>query len=160
VIGSPLFSLSQLGAFGENHMASQIPSVTRVLETALYSDNLPRAAKFYRDLFAFDTLVETERIVALDVAGESILLLFNRGESGKGLKTSNGWMPPHDSTGPAHFAFGIERDELEAWETRLTARGVEIESRVSWELGGASVYFRDPDGHSVELATRGTWRTY
>jgi catechol 2,3-dioxygenase-like lactoylglutathione lyase family enzyme len=59
-----------------------------------------------------------------------------------------------------HFAFGIERDDLEQWEKRLTESGIEIESRVTWDLGGASVYFRDPDGHSVELATRGTWRTY
>jgi catechol 2,3-dioxygenase-like lactoylglutathione lyase family enzyme len=134
--------------------------VTCVLETALYSDDLPRAAEFYRDLFGFETLVESERIVALDVGGQSVLLLFNRGESRNGLKTPSGWIPPHDSTGPAHFAFGIEREELQAWEARLAAGGVEIESRVKWTLGGASIYFRDRDGHSVELATRGTWRTY
>jgi catechol 2,3-dioxygenase-like lactoylglutathione lyase family enzyme len=137
-----------------------MPEVTRILETALYTDDLPRAARFYRDLFGFDTLVETDRLVALDVGGQSILLLFNRGESRNGLKTPSGWIPAHDSTGPAHFAFGIERKELEAWEAQLVARGIEIESRVNWELGGASIYFRDPDGHSVELATRGTWRTY
>jgi catechol 2,3-dioxygenase-like lactoylglutathione lyase family enzyme len=137
-----------------------MPSVNRILETALYSDDLARTATFYRDLFQFPTLVESERLVALDVNGQSILLLFNRGESRNGLKTPSGWIPPHDSSGPAHFAFGIERDELKAWERRLAERGIAIESRVEWELGGASIYFRDPDGHSVELATRGTWRTY
>lgn len=137
-----------------------MPSVNRVLETALYSDDLERTAKFYRDLFGFATLVESERLVALDVNGQSVLLLFNRGESRNGLKTPNGWIPPHDSTGPTHFAFGVERGELEEWEQRLAEHGIEIESRVEWQLGGASIYFRDPDGHSVELATRGTWRTY
>jgi catechol 2,3-dioxygenase-like lactoylglutathione lyase family enzyme len=31
---------------------------------------------------------------------------------------------------------------------------------VGWPRGGRSVYFRDPDGHSVELATPGLWETY
>jgi catechol 2,3-dioxygenase-like lactoylglutathione lyase family enzyme len=137
-----------------------MPVVTRILETALYSDDLPRLARFYRDMFGFKTLVESDRLVALDVGGQSVLLLFNRGASRNGLKTPNGLIPAHDSTGPAHFAFGIEREELQSWEERLAARGVQIESRIEWDLGGASIYFRDPDGHSVELATRGTWRTY
>jgi catechol 2,3-dioxygenase-like lactoylglutathione lyase family enzyme len=28
---------------------------------------------------------------------------------------------------------------------------------VSWRRGGTSLYFRDPDGHSVEVATPGLW---
>jgi catechol 2,3-dioxygenase-like lactoylglutathione lyase family enzyme len=31
---------------------------------------------------------------------------------------------------------------------------------VQWEGGGTSLYFRDPDGRSVELATPGIWPTY
>jgi catechol 2,3-dioxygenase-like lactoylglutathione lyase family enzyme len=57
-------------------------------------------------------------------------------------------------------AFAIEADDLAAWEKRLAASGVEIESRVSWDRGGRSLYFRDPEGRSVELATPGTWATY
>jgi hypothetical protein len=38
--------------------------------------------------------------------------------------------------------------------------GVAVESRVKWQRGGMSLYFRDPDAHSVELATTGTWATY
>jgi catechol 2,3-dioxygenase-like lactoylglutathione lyase family enzyme len=37
---------------------------------------------------------------------------------------------------------------------------VEIEGRVNWQLGGESIYFRDPDRHLGELATRGTWPIY
>jgi catechol-2,3-dioxygenase len=105
-------------------------------------------------------LVESERLVALDVNGQSVLLLFNRGQSKNGLKTPSGWIPPHDAAGPAHFAFGIEKRDLSAWEERLAEKGIEIESRVDWELSGKSIYFRDADGYSVELATRGTWRTF
>jgi len=31
---------------------------------------------------------------------------------------------------------------------------------VKWPRGGTSLYFRDPAGHLVELATPGLWSTY
>jgi catechol 2,3-dioxygenase-like lactoylglutathione lyase family enzyme len=31
---------------------------------------------------------------------------------------------------------------------------------VTWPLGGTSLYFRDPDGHLLELATPGIWAVY
>ena len=59
-----------------------------------------------------------------------------------------------------HLAFGIGLADLDEWETRLNEMQVPIESRVDWARGGKSLYFRDPDGHSVELATPGTWVVY
>jgi catechol 2,3-dioxygenase-like lactoylglutathione lyase family enzyme len=136
------------------------PRVTQLLETALYTDDLARAADFYRNLFGFATLVESPRIVALDVVGRDVLLLFKRGATLRPLESAGGTVPPHDGSGPTHLARGLERGELDERATRLSALGVGIESRVEWDLGGVSLYFRDPDGHSVELATRGTWATY
>jgi catechol 2,3-dioxygenase-like lactoylglutathione lyase family enzyme len=49
---------------------------------------------------------------------------------------------------------------VEPWRARLEAAGVPIESRVTWPRGGESLYVRDPDGHSVELLTRGLWTIY
>ena len=43
--------------------------------------------------------------------------------------------------------------DLTDWEARLAELGIAVESRVKWEGGGLSIYFRDPDGGSVELAT-------
>jgi catechol 2,3-dioxygenase-like lactoylglutathione lyase family enzyme len=31
---------------------------------------------------------------------------------------------------------------------------------MEWPRGGTSLYFRDPDGHLVELATPGLWSIY
>ena len=36
-------------------------------------------ADFYRRLFKFETLLESERLIALDVGGRSVLLLFKAG---------------------------------------------------------------------------------
>ena len=71
-----------------------------------------------------------------------------------------GTIPPHDGHGPLHIAFAIEAGELPAWEARLDERGVAIEGRTDWSRGGHSIYFRDPDGHLLELATPGLWAVY
>jgi integrase len=57
------------------------------------------------------------------------------------------------------FVFTSERGN-DRWETHLASRGVVIEGRNDWERGGRSIYFRDPDGHLLELATPGLWSVY
>nr|WP_237705563.1 hypothetical protein [Chthoniobacter flavus] len=37
---------------------------------------------------------------------------------------------------------------------------MEVESRVTWERGGESIYFRDPDGHLLEMLTPGVWTIF
>lgn len=135
------------------------PAIARVLETALYVADLDRAVEFFRELIGLTPMVEAPgRLVAMDAGGATVLLLFQRGATTAGLRSPNGWIPPHDGAGPVHMAFAIE--DADAWEAHLTARGVAIESRVTWARGGVSLYVRDPDGHSIELATAGTWPTY
>jgi catechol 2,3-dioxygenase-like lactoylglutathione lyase family enzyme len=136
------------------------PGVNQILETAIYVEDLATAADFYRKTFNFATLVDTPRLVAFDVVGRDVLLLFQRGATTEGLESEGGYIPPHDGSGPAHFAFGIARDDLDGWQQRLMELGVAVESRVKWKRGGVSLYFRDPNGHSVELSTTGTWATY
>jgi catechol 2,3-dioxygenase-like lactoylglutathione lyase family enzyme len=59
-----------------------------------------------------------------------------------------------------HLAFAVPVAELDAWEAWLEQNGVAIEERRTWERGGRSLYFRDPDQHLIELATPGTWSIY
>jgi catechol 2,3-dioxygenase-like lactoylglutathione lyase family enzyme len=132
----------------------------RLLELALYCEDPARAAAFYRELLSATVLFEDARLVALDAGQSTVLLLFRRGASSAGVDLPSGRIPSHDGTGPVHLAFGIGYADLDEWEARLQAMQVEIESRVSWSRGGKSLYFRDPDGHSVELATPGTWVVY
>lgn len=141
-------------------MTERAPRIGRVLETALYCDDLERAVAFYRDVLGLRPMGEPPRLVPMDAGGATVLLLFQRGATVQGAPTPGGTIPPHDGAGPVHVAFAVEAGSLEAWAARLAAHGVDIESRVTWPRGGGSLYFRDPEGHSVELATPGLWETY
>jgi len=83
-----------------------------------------------------------------------------KGGSSQAAHTPGGTVPPHDGAGTLHFAFAIAAGALTAWETWLQDCRIEIESTVHWAAGGTSLYFRDPDGHLVELATPGLWANY
>ena len=105
-------------------------------------------------------LIGDERLIAFAVPGRSVLLLFRRGTTLETVTLPGGTIPPHDGHGPVHLAFAVSRDALPRWEARLSDHEVSIEGRTRWPRGGESVYFRDPDGHLVELATPGLWTTY
>jgi catechol 2,3-dioxygenase-like lactoylglutathione lyase family enzyme len=137
-----------------------MPKLDRVLETALYVDDLERAARFYADVLGLHPLFADDRLRAFAVGGVSVLLLFRRGASLATTRMPGGTIPPHDGSGPLHVAFGIASAELAAWEARLRARHIAIEGRSDWPRGGHSIYFRDPDGHLLELATPGLWEIY
>lgn len=137
-----------------------MPALNGVLETALYVDDLERACRFYEDVLGLTPLFVDNRLVAYDVGRRSVLLIFKRGSSLEPQKLPGGTIPPHDGAGPLHFAFAVSTEDLGLWEERLKDHGVEIEARADWPRGGRSIYFRDPDGHAVELATPGLWATY
>lgn len=137
-----------------------MPSVNGILETALYVRDVQAAAEFYRGLFGFGTLMESDRLIALDVAGRSVLLLFKEGTTAEPFTTPGGVIPGDHGAGPTHLAFGIAVADVEPWRRQLAVAGVAIESTVAWEGGAKSLYFRDPDRNLVELITAGFWRTY
>ena len=137
-----------------------MPSITHLLETALYVDDMDRATGFYRNVLGLRVLDASPRLVAIDAGSSTLLLLFRRGATLDGAATPGGWIPPHNGAGPAHVAFAVDAADLPSWEARLADHGIAIESRVRWNRGGQSIYVRDPDGHSVELVTPGTWDTY
>ena len=132
----------------------------RVLETALYVQDLDASEKFYRDLFGCQTLLSDERMRALNIGDTNVLLLFKRGGTSEGEQVEGGFIPPHDASGQIHLCFAIERDELDNWHRVLDSRNIEIISTVFPPRGGTSLYFRDLDNHLIELATPGIWEIY
>jgi catechol 2,3-dioxygenase-like lactoylglutathione lyase family enzyme len=140
--------------------ARPVPRINRVLETVLYVGDFERACAFYEEVLGLACIHTDQRLHAYDVGGQGVLLLFRRGQSLHTIELPGGTIPPHDGSGPTHIAFAIPADELPAWEARLVTAGVAIEGRTRWPRGGHSIYFRDPDGHLLELATPGLWVGY
>ena len=141
-------------------MSALAPPIRGVLETAIYSDDLARAKAFYREILGLECLLDSPRMLTFIVAPAQVFLVFRRGEARADLPTPGGLVPGHHSDGPAHFAFAIETEALPAWRAHLQAAGVAITSEVTWDKGGRSLYFNDPDGNVAELATPGLWPNY
>jgi catechol 2,3-dioxygenase-like lactoylglutathione lyase family enzyme len=141
-------------------VSTAIPRITGVLETGAYADDLPRARAFYEGVLGFAPMFADERLCAYPVGEGSVFLLFLRGATLQAVSLPGGSIPPHDGHGPQHFAFAVPADAVEAWRERLAEAGVAIESEMVWPRGAVSLYFRDPDGHLVELATPGLWANY
>ena len=130
------------------------PKTHGILESSLYVSDLARSIRFYEEIFGFRVVNDfRERGCAMQVGTHQILLLFKKGASRE--ITSR-----HDGDGELHLAFAIPAGELANWESWLQEKGIAIEEKRSWELGGWSIYFRDPDRHLLELATPGTWPIY
>jgi catechol 2,3-dioxygenase-like lactoylglutathione lyase family enzyme len=135
--------------------------LTGILETAIYVADLAAAKAFYQRVFGLVQIAGDERFAAFDVSGRSVLLLFHQGASlHEAHLPGGGNIPPHDGSGPTHFAFSIPAADLPAWEAKLATEGIPIEGRATWSRGGQSVFFRDLDGHLLELATPGVWTIY
>jgi catechol 2,3-dioxygenase-like lactoylglutathione lyase family enzyme len=129
------------------------PKIDGILESSLYVDDVQRSVRFYEETFGFRVIAEFERGCAMQVGTHQVLLLFKKGAS-RDIPT------PHDGEGELHIAFAIGPAELTNWEAWLQARGIAVEEKRTWEAGGTSLYFRDPDRHLIELATPGVWSVY
>ena len=97
-----------------------------VLETALYVEDVARAALFYEEALGLSPLFRDARLAAFDCGPGSVLLLFQRGSTGETLRLPGGEIPPHEGSGRLHFALAIAKDDLAAWEARLQGAGVAI----------------------------------
>ena len=136
---------------------SERPVVNGIVETSLYVENPARSVEFYRLVFGFEVIdadseyeiSDATRLCAMRAGDRQVLLLFKKGAT-----------DDTDASGAIHVAFGIARGALPAWEKWLTERGIPIESRKIWKYGGEALYFRDPDGHLLEVVTPGVWQIY
>ncbi|PMR76236.1 VOC family protein [Billgrantia endophytica] len=139
-----------------------MPRLNGVLETALYVEDMDRARAFFEGVMRLEPFNADHRFTAYDAGAGSVLLLFRQGETLETvvLPKGMGTIPPHDGRGRLHLAFAITAESLPGWEAQLQDHGVPVEGRTHWPKGGESLYFRDPDGHLIELATPGVWPNY
>jgi catechol 2,3-dioxygenase-like lactoylglutathione lyase family enzyme len=137
-----------------------MPKLNGVLETAIHTEDMVLSRAFYEGVLGLESIFSDNRLSAYAVGGRDVLLVFRKGATGETVSLPSGTIPGHAGNGTLHMAFAIEKDELDQWEQHLALRGVLIEGRNDWSRGGRSIYFRDPDGHLLELATPGLWSVY
>lgn len=137
-----------------------MPKLDAVLETSLYFDDLEAAKRFYGEVMGLTPMFEDDRLAACPIGAGSVLLMFRRGHTSEDTRIPGGVVPGHDGQGEGHVAFAISAAELPGWEAHLARHEVAIESRVEWAKGGKSLFFRDPEGNLLEVATPGLWRNY
>jgi catechol-2,3-dioxygenase len=131
------------------------PRMNGILETSLYVESAARSAEFYQRVFGFEPLEPGEplnnetRLCPMRAGDRSVLLLFKKGATAD-----------TNASGAIHIAFGIARSDLPAWERWLAEQGIAIEFRKTWKYGGEALFFRDPDGHLLEVVTPGVWNFY
>src|SRR6516164_9363612 len=113
--------------------------VSGILENALSLADPAASAAFYKRLFGFDTLLGTDRLVALSVTGRDVLLLFKKGATEEPAALPGGVIPGHGASGQSHLAFSIPAEDLEPWQERLAREGVAVEGTVSWPGGAKSL---------------------
>jgi len=137
--------------------SSTRPQVNGILEKSLYVERPTRSVEFYRRVFGFERVdpnqkedvTDETRLCAMRAGDRSVLRLFKKGSS---VDT--------DASGAIHIAFAIARSELRAWEAWLPKQRITIEFRKTWKYGAEALYFRDPDGHLLEVVTPGVWSIY
>jgi catechol 2,3-dioxygenase-like lactoylglutathione lyase family enzyme len=129
-----------------------------ILESSLYVADVDRAVAFYESVLGLrrinDGYFEGGRGAALQVGpGPSVLLLFRAD-----ITRLGGILPAHGTTGAGHVAFRIDAGDRDKWREQLKAHGVAIEQEFAFGDNPPSIYFRDPDGNSLELAVSSIWK--
>ncbi len=125
--------------------------INKIVETAIYVQDLERSETFYKDTLKLEFVSRQPGRHVFLKAGKSMLLIFNP------QTTLAEASVPHGTRGTAHLAFEIDPDDHDSWKETLSQHKVPVEKEVTWPSGARSIYFRDPDNHSIELITKGNW---
>jgi catechol 2,3-dioxygenase-like lactoylglutathione lyase family enzyme len=134
--------------------ADMHPNTEGILESSLYVADVVRSVGFYEKIFGFQVISDFGgRGCAMKAGARQVLLLFKK-------RGSRDMLSPHDGDGELHIAFAIGAADLASWGAWLEDNGIAVEEKRTWERGGCSLYFRDPDRHLVEVATPGVWSIY
>jgi len=131
---------------------------TGILETVLYAEDLNEAESFYTNVMGLELYFRKEGRHVFFKVGDGMLLIFNPQTTAHGPSFVKGQpIPPHGMTGVGHMAFRVPLEDIDAWKRHLAEKGVAIDSEVHWPQGGRSLYFSDPAGNCVEVASPDIW---
>jgi catechol 2,3-dioxygenase-like lactoylglutathione lyase family enzyme len=138
---------------------ARAPALNGVLDTALYVDNLEFAEEFYGSILGLPKIFSVPGRQLVFRCEDGVLLIFDPKQTQRDQMIINGGaLPLHGTHGVGHMAFRVPKERLNQWREHFRANRVTIESEISWPNGAHSIYFRDPAGNSLELATPDIWK--
>ena len=121
----------------------QIPAATfvGVAHFRLNVRDVQQSVAWYREVLGFGKPWYLGEIAILRHADSKLELVLRP----RGASTSASSQSVFD-----HLAFRVQdRAELEAWEARLQAMGLDL--HITLAVGGVSINIEDPDGNDLEL---------
>ena len=129
-----------------------------VLETVLYASDLDAAERFYTRVLGLTVLDRAAGHHVFLRSGPGVVLLFHPEQSAiHDIRINGVAIPQHGTHGQGHVCFRIPAADVDAWRSHLAASDVALEAEITWPQGGHSLYFRDPAGNSLEVATSQLW---
>jgi catechol 2,3-dioxygenase-like lactoylglutathione lyase family enzyme len=122
-------------------------------ELVLVVDDVPKAARFYRDVVGLELEHETSDEWAWFWAGnpgQPQRIALHRGEL---LFEEHSPFPERERFGHVHFALEVARDDLDEAVARVRHAGVDVYGPIDFEdvFNARSYYFYDPDGNLLEF---------
>ena len=127
-------------------------NIQQIKETCLYIHDLDKTESFYRGVLDLPVISKKPERHIFFRAGRSVLLCFLPEATRKETE-----LPPHYAEGPAHLAFEVTTLEYQEWKIKIATAGVEILHEQIWKNRFYSFYFKDPDGHLLEIVEEGMW---
>lgn len=116
-----------------------------LVEASLVVADIDRARSFYERVFGLEAMTVGGGGVGLRLPNGTMLLLFPQAAR-----------PAQLGAPSAHLRFGLPAGALGEWDRHLMMQGVVVENRVLGRNGTSSLFFRDPDQNSLELAVDAT----
>lgn len=134
------------------HLKKKMGKITKIKETCLYVKNLSRTEKFYHELLGFPVISKKAGRHIFFRVGSDVLLCFisEITENDKNL-------PPHFGSGEQHLAFEVSGNDYQEMKNDLLKLSIKIIHEEHWRKDIYSAYFKDPDGHLLEIVTEGLW---
>ena len=138
-----------------------MPKLDGILETALYTDDMARARSFYEGVLDLQPIFSDARLTRLRHRApqrSSHLQARQPRPRPSPCRAApfRATTAPGRCMSPSPSARTSSRSGSSIWPPS----GIAVEGTTTWSRGGRSIYFRDPDGHLLELATPGLWTVY
>lgn len=126
--------------------------IRQIKETCLYIKDLEKSRQFYQEKLGFEMIGQHENRHIFFRVGSSVLLCFIAQATQN--ETS---LPSHFGSGNIHLAFEVNTKDYDLWKEKIKLLDIEIIQEQGWKKGLKSFYFRDPDGHLLEIVPEGIW---